>query len=295
MFREYKRLVKSDASDQKRRELAERVCDALTVHAQIEEEIFYPAAREVGIKRDLMDEAEVEHQSAKSLIGQIKSMTPADRTYDAKVTVLSEFIDHHVEEEESQMFPLCRRSSMNLRGARRGNGGPQSRACQVRERHHPRRQEGNRRVASGVMHSREVSRYEVDEPKHREEYSMNSELPSSSDALGAMPTTSSAAYAVRSPTADKVRPLREQRYAVGGLADCLLRCACHCFGVGGTRPGLPLFRGLAACDQHRNNHRHLLDGLSDSTKPEQGQRCGAPEAERTAGLTPKCQQPHDRH
>jgi len=114
MFREYKRLAKSDASDQKKRELAERVCDALTVHAQIEEEIFYPAAREVGIKRDLMDEAEVEHQSAKSLIGQIKSMTPADRTYDAKVTVLGDFINHHVEEEESQMFPLCRRSSMNL-------------------------------------------------------------------------------------------------------------------------------------------------------------------------------------
>ena len=114
MFREYKRLIKSGASDEKRREVAERVCHALTAHAQIEEEIFYPAAREAGIKRDVMDEAAVEHQSAKSLISQIKSMSPADRIYDAKVSVLSEFIDHHVEEEESQMFRLCRKSSMDL-------------------------------------------------------------------------------------------------------------------------------------------------------------------------------------
>jgi len=86
------------------------------LHAQIEEEIFYPAAREAGIGRDLMDEAEVEHQSAKSRIAQINSMAPADRTYDAKVTVLGEYVDHHVEEEEGQrqMFPRCRKSSMDL-------------------------------------------------------------------------------------------------------------------------------------------------------------------------------------
>ena len=57
MFREYKRLVKAEASDQKKREVAERVCDALTAHAQIEEEIFYPAARQAGIERDVMLEA----------------------------------------------------------------------------------------------------------------------------------------------------------------------------------------------------------------------------------------------
>jgi hemerythrin-like domain-containing protein len=114
MFREYKRLIKSHASDEKKRELAERVCDALTVHARVEEEIFYPAAREAGLARDVMDETEVEHQSAKSLIRQIKAMAPADRTYDAKVTVLSDFVDHHVQEEEGQMFRLCRKSTMEL-------------------------------------------------------------------------------------------------------------------------------------------------------------------------------------
>ena len=62
----------------------------------------------------MLDEAEVEHASAKDLIAQIESMSPDDALYDAKVTVLGEYIDHHVEEEESEMFPKCRKSSMDL-------------------------------------------------------------------------------------------------------------------------------------------------------------------------------------
>jgi hemerythrin superfamily protein len=86
----------------------------LTVHATIEEEIFYPAARAAEVDADLLDEADVEHASAKDLISQIESMSPDDDLYDAKVSVLGEYIDHHVQEEEGEMFPKCRKSEMDL-------------------------------------------------------------------------------------------------------------------------------------------------------------------------------------
>jgi hemerythrin-like domain-containing protein len=117
LFEQYKRLVESEADGDERQTLAETICDMLTVHATIEEEIFYPAARESLAKddQDLLDEAEVEHASAKELIAQIKDMEPDDRLYDAKVTVLGEYIDHHVQEEETEMFPKCKKSSMELK------------------------------------------------------------------------------------------------------------------------------------------------------------------------------------
>src|SRR4029077_4490037 len=86
----------------------------LTIHATSEEEIFYPAAREAGVESDLLDEAEVEHASAKDLIAQIRAMSPDEDLYDAKVTVLGEYIDHHVQEEEQEMFPKCRKAKMDL-------------------------------------------------------------------------------------------------------------------------------------------------------------------------------------
>jgi len=88
----------------------------LTAHATIEEEIFYPAARDAGVEGDLLDEAEVEHASAKDLIAQIRSMSPDDDLYDAKVRVLGEYIDHHVDEEEGEIFPRCREAKMDLAG-----------------------------------------------------------------------------------------------------------------------------------------------------------------------------------
>ncbi len=108
LFQQYKKLADGDAEGSDRRALAETICDMLTVHATIEEEIFYPAARAALSEdedEDLLDEAEVEHASAKDLIAQIKDMEPDDDLYDAKVTVLGEFIDHHVKEEEGEMFP----------------------------------------------------------------------------------------------------------------------------------------------------------------------------------------------
>jgi len=114
MFQQYKKLADADAEASEREALATEICHALTVHATIEEELFYPAAREAEIDADLLDEAEVEHASAKGLIAQIEAMSPGDDLYDAKVTVLGEYIDHHVKEEEGELFPKCRKSDMDL-------------------------------------------------------------------------------------------------------------------------------------------------------------------------------------
>lgn len=115
-FKDYEKL-EDDAEKQK---LAQKICLALTVHTRVEEEIFYPATREAIEDDDLLDEAEVEHASAKDLIAQILSMKPGDDLYDAKVTVLGEYVEHHVEEEESEMFPECRDADLDLKelGAR---------------------------------------------------------------------------------------------------------------------------------------------------------------------------------
>jgi len=101
--------------DTLKQELADKICLALTVHAQIEEEIFYPAAYEAIEDDDLLDEAEIEHASAKELIAQIKGAKVGDPLFDAKVTVLGEYINHHVEEEEKELFPECRDSKMDLK------------------------------------------------------------------------------------------------------------------------------------------------------------------------------------
>jgi hemerythrin superfamily protein len=101
--------------DAAKQELANKICLALTVHTQIEEEIFYPAAYDALEDDDLLDEAEVEHASAKELIAQIQAGKVGDPLFDAKVTVLGEYINHHVEEEEKELFPECRSSKMDLK------------------------------------------------------------------------------------------------------------------------------------------------------------------------------------
>jgi len=110
-FKQYETLE----DDAEKRALADKICMALTVHAQIEEEIFYPAAREAIGDDDLLDEAEVEHASAKQLIAEIKAMEVSERLFDAKVTVLGEYVEHHVEEEETEMFPESRESDIDLK------------------------------------------------------------------------------------------------------------------------------------------------------------------------------------
>ena len=116
-FKDYQKLVDKDADGSERQPLAEKICAMLTVHATIEEEIFYPAAREVLSEDDLdlVDEAAVEHASAKDLIAQIQSMSPDDDLYDAKVTVLGEYIDHHVAEEQDELFPKVKSAGMDTK------------------------------------------------------------------------------------------------------------------------------------------------------------------------------------
>ena len=126
MFEQYEEL--GDRANASKKKLADQICTALTLHATVEEEIFYPALRAASKEAaDLLDEAEVEHAGAKDLIAQIEDMDPEDDLYDAKVKVLGEQIDHHVGEEEGEMFPKAEEAEAGHGGARRGNGGAQGR------------------------------------------------------------------------------------------------------------------------------------------------------------------------
>lgn len=92
-------------------------CNELTVHAEIEEQIFYPFLREQNPDEfaDLLNEAKVEHASAKDLITQLSTMGPEDELYDAKFTVLGEYVAHHVTEEEDELFPKIISQKIDLR------------------------------------------------------------------------------------------------------------------------------------------------------------------------------------
>lgn len=93
--------------------IVERTCAELEVHAAIEEELFYPAVREAIEQTDLIDEAEVEHQSLKMLIEQLKTLDADDEKYAASFTVLGEYVKHHVREEESEIFELLPRAKVD--------------------------------------------------------------------------------------------------------------------------------------------------------------------------------------
>jgi len=98
-------------------ELVQQICSELIVHSQLEEEIFYPACREKGVDAKVLDEAEVEHDGAKVMITDLMSASPDDRFYDAKVTVLEEYIRHHVHEEEqarSGLFALAIKAGVDM-------------------------------------------------------------------------------------------------------------------------------------------------------------------------------------
>jgi|KBSMisStaDraftv2_1062788.scaffolds.fasta_scaffold105814_2 hemerythrin superfamily protein len=114
LFRDFDGLSE-DGDDEQKADLVQQICNELTVHAQVEEELFYPAVRAAIDDADLLDEAAVEHASAKDLIAQLNAMEPGDELYDAKVTVLSEYIDHHVKEEEDEMFPKAQKSDLDAR------------------------------------------------------------------------------------------------------------------------------------------------------------------------------------
>ena len=116
LFKQYDKLVQGEADADEKQELAQQICTMLRVHTSVEEELFYPTVREaLGDDAALVDEADVEHASAKELIEQLDGADPAsDDHYDAKVKVLGEYIDHHVKEEEGEMFPKVRKTSLDL-------------------------------------------------------------------------------------------------------------------------------------------------------------------------------------
>jgi hemerythrin superfamily protein len=115
MFQKYQKLADADGRGDERMLLASQICVALTLHAQMEEEILYPAARAVLTQdEEIVDEAYVEHAGAKKLISQVKTMTSDQSLYDAKVEVLGEYVDHHVKEEETGLFPKLRKTSLDL-------------------------------------------------------------------------------------------------------------------------------------------------------------------------------------
>lgn len=157
------------ADDEEQSAIAQRVCQLLTVHATIEEEILYPAAKQAfedEKEEDLVNEAEVEHGSAKELIAKIEGMTADDEHFKATVTVLGEYIKHHVKEEETELFPKLKQTDLDLKeiGGRlaerkfalmeqmgiEAEEAPQPRKRAARSG--PRSKSGNRRSASRTRH-----------------------------------------------------------------------------------------------------------------------------------------------
>jgi hemerythrin superfamily protein len=116
MFIEYSALCNDGAPAEARQALAERICGALTVHSQLEEELFYPAVREALGDGALLDRALAEHAGAKDTIERIQGMTPDDAAYDDAVKQLGKMIDQHVLEEREQIFLQARYAALDLRG-----------------------------------------------------------------------------------------------------------------------------------------------------------------------------------
>ena len=114
IFKRFEKLQKGDSDDESKRALVERACAALTVHTRVEEEIFYPAVRDVLRDEVLGEEALVEHSTAKDLIVSLEALEPGEPFYDATFTVLAEYVKHHVKEEETEMFPQVRNAKLDL-------------------------------------------------------------------------------------------------------------------------------------------------------------------------------------
>jgi len=119
MLGEYRKLMDYEAPASKRKALATRICDALTRHAELEETVFYPAARAVlpEDSEDIMDHSDVEHATLKGLIERITTAKGDDPHFDAYVHVLGEYVKHHVQEEEDEMFSELRKQGPDMADA----------------------------------------------------------------------------------------------------------------------------------------------------------------------------------
>lgn len=113
LFDEYEEH-KDESDDATKEQIVAAICQALSVHAAVEEEMFYPAVREAEEADDMLDEAAVEHQSVKYLVAQLQAAMPSEEFYDAMVKVLSEYVQHHVREEELEIFPKAKSAALDL-------------------------------------------------------------------------------------------------------------------------------------------------------------------------------------
>lgn len=113
LFKDAEKLGEDKLEDLQ--DIVETACMALSVHAQVEEELVYPAFREaLEDEQDMLVEAEIEHQSATDLIAQLEEMEPSDERYRPTFTVLGEYVNHHIREEEKEMFPKARKAGLDL-------------------------------------------------------------------------------------------------------------------------------------------------------------------------------------
>lgn len=110
LFQEYE----DTQSVAKKKKIVAKICTELSVHAQVEEEIFYPAFKKALHDKELVPEATVEHATLKDLIAQVEGLEPDGEMYDAKIKVLCEYVKHHVKEEQNEMFPKAKSSAMDL-------------------------------------------------------------------------------------------------------------------------------------------------------------------------------------
>lgn len=110
LFAEYEKA----RSVTKKKQLVSQICTELSVHAQVEEEIFYPAVKLALKDKELVPEATVEHATLKDLIAQVEGIEPDGEMYDAKIKVLSEYVKHHVKEEQSEMFPKAKAADLDM-------------------------------------------------------------------------------------------------------------------------------------------------------------------------------------
>jgi len=111
LFRDFQKA----AGDERKMQLAGKICTAFMVHAQIEEELVYPTSRDFLKDDEIVNEAVVEHHAAKDLVEQIRGMRASDEMFDARMQVLQEQIEHHVKEEETEYFPRLQKSDMDLK------------------------------------------------------------------------------------------------------------------------------------------------------------------------------------
>ena len=114
LFAQYESLRGLEDAEEMMAELVDDLCDALIVHTMIEEELFYPALRAATDDDELFDDAELEHAGARELISQLEVMYPGDEHFDATLSVLFEEVEHHIAQEESEMFELARASNLDL-------------------------------------------------------------------------------------------------------------------------------------------------------------------------------------